>query len=259
VFLCESSVALCATKRRTDTEFHRGVQSSTEENHPSIMPDIASNIFSLKQSLPHSVSLVAVSKTKPAEDIMEAYNAGHRCFGENRVQEILHKKDHLPSDIEWHLIGHLQRNKVKYIVPFISMIQSVDSPRLLYAINSEASKISRVVDVLLQVYIAREETKFGFSREEIGEMMASPEFADLRYVRICGVMGMATFTSDLVRVQMEFRSLAELFKDLKKRYFYSDEHFREVSMGMSGDYEIAIKEGSTIIRIGSLIFGKSSK
>ena len=160
------------------------------------MSDIAANIISLKQSLPPSVRLVAVSKTRPVSDIMEAYNTGQRCFGENRVQEILNKKDHLPSDIEWHLIGHLQRNKVKFIVPFVSMIQSVDSLKLLSAINSEASKINRIVDILLQVHIAREETKFGFSREEIEEMMLSPEFRDLRYIRICGLMGMATFTSD---------------------------------------------------------------
>ena len=220
------------------------------------MSDIAANIISLKQSLPPSVRLVAVSKTRPVSDIMEAYNAGQRCFGENRVQEILNKKDHLPSDIEWHLIGHLQRNKVKLIVPFISMIQSVDSLKLLSAINSEALKINRIVDILLQVYIAREETKFGFSREEIEEMMLSPEFKDFKFIRICGLMGMATFTSDLAQVQMEFRSLAELFNELKKKYFYADEYFREISMGMSGDYEIAVQEGSTIIRVGSLIFGE---
>ena len=220
------------------------------------MPEIAANIISLKQLLSPSVRLVAVSKTRPVADIMEAYNAGQRCFGENRVQEILQKKDHLPRDIEWHLIGHLQRNKVKFIVPFISMIQSVDSLKLLSAINEEASKISRVVDILLQVHIAREETKFGFSREELEEMMSSAELAGLKHTRICGVMGMATFTSDFVQVQMEFRSLAELFSELKKKYFHADEHFREISMGMSGDYEIAIKEGSTIIRVGSLIFGE---
>jgi pyridoxal phosphate enzyme (YggS family) len=222
------------------------------------MSDITNNIISLKQSLPPSIKLIAVSKTKQVNDIMEAYNSGQRCFGENRVQEILNKKDHLPFDIEWHLIGHLQRNKVKYIVPFISMIQSVDSLKLLSAINSEALKVNRVVDVLLQVHIAKEETKFGFSREEIVEMMASPGFADLKFIRICGVMGMATFTSDLVQVQMEFRSLAGLFNELKKKYFSADEYFRDISMGMSGDYEIAIKEGSTIIRVGSLIFGERS-
>lgn len=220
------------------------------------MSDIAANIISLKASLPSSVRLVAVSKTKPVADILEAYNAGQECFGENRVQEILKKRDHLPPEIEWHLIGHLQRNKVKYIVPFIGMIQSVDSLKLLSAVNSEAGKINRLINVLLQVYIAEEETKFGFSSEEIEDMMQSPEFVDFRFIRICGLMGIATFTSDSVRVRKEFRYLSELFNDLKKRYFSSDEHFREISMGMSGDYEIAIEEGSTMIRVGSLIFGE---
>jgi len=220
------------------------------------MSDISANIISLKQSLPPSVRLVAVSKTRPVSDIMEAYNAGHRCFGENRVQELLNKKDHLPADVEWHLIGHLQRNKVKLIVPFVSMIQSVDSLKLLSAIEAEASKINRIVDILLQVYIAKEETKFGFSREEIEEMMLSQEVKEFKFIRICGLMGMATFTSDVGQVQMEFRSLAELFNELKKKYFYADKSFREISMGMSGDYEIAVQEGSTIIRVGSLIFGE---
>lgn len=223
------------------------------------MSEIAANIIALKQSLPSSVRLIAVSKTKPVADIMEAYNAGQRCFGENRVQEILNKNDHLPPDIEWHLIGHLQSNKVKYIVPFISMIHSVDSLKLLTVINSEALKINRTVDVLLQMHIASEETKFGFSTEEIEAMMASSEFAGLRSVRICGLMGMATFTSDIVQVQKEFRSLAGLFNYMKNKYFPSDEQFREISMGMSGDYEIAVKEGSTMIRVGSLIFGERSK
>jgi pyridoxal phosphate enzyme (YggS family) len=220
------------------------------------MSDIAANIISLKQVLPPSVRLVAVSKTRPVSDIMEAYRAGQRCFGENRVQEILNKKDNLPSDIEWHLIGHLQRNKVKLIVPFISMIQSVDSLKLLSAIDTEASKINRIADILLQVYIASEETKFGFSTEEIEDLMLSQELKDLKFIRICGLMGMATFTSDPAQVQREFRSLAEMFNELKKKYFYSDESFREISMGMSGDYEIAVQEGSTLIRVGSLIFGE---
>ena len=223
------------------------------------MSDISANIISLKKLLPPSVRLVAVSKTRPVSDIMEAYNTGHRCFGENRVQELLNKKDHLPADVEWHLIGHLQRNKVKLIVPFVSMIQSVDSMKLLSAIESEASKINRIVDILLQVYIAKEETKFGFSREEIEEMMLSQEVKEFKFIRICGLMGMATFTSDVGQVQMEFRSLAELFNELKKKYFYADKSFREISMGMSGDYEIAVQEGSTIIRVGSLIFGERGK
>ena len=220
--------------------------------------NIASNIRLLKQSLPSTVRLIAVSKTKTAEAIQEAYNEGQRCFGENRVGEILIKKDLLPADIEWHLIGHLQRNKVKMVIPFIGMIQSVDTFRLLSSINSEAQKIGRVVDILLQIHIAREETKFGFSREEIEEMIESSEFSDIRSVRICGVMGMATFTSDTGLVQSEFRSLAESFRYLKMKYFSEDENFREISMGMSGDYEIAIREGSTMIRVGSLIFGERS-
>jgi len=223
------------------------------------MSAIASNIISLKHSLPPSVRLVAVSKTKPVSAIMEAYEAGQRCFGENRVQEILNKKDLLPSDIEWHLIGHLQRNKVKQIIPFVSMIQSVDTARLLETINAEASKIGQIIDVLLQVHIAMEETKFGFSREEIEGLMTSSGIHDMKNIRICGLMGMATFTSDREQVSLEFRSLAGLFNDMKKRYFTLDDHFREISMGMSGDFEIAIKEGSTIVRIGSLIFGERAK
>jgi PLP dependent protein len=220
------------------------------------MSAIASNIISLKHSLPPSVRLVAVSKTKPVSAIMEAYEAGQRCFGENRVQEILNKKDLLPSDIEWHLIGHLQRNKVKQIIPFVSMIQSVDTSRLLETINAEASKIGRIVDVLLQVHIAMEETKFGFSREEIEVLMTSTGIHEMKNIRICGLMGMATFTSDKALIQSEFRTLANIFRDLKARYFSSSDHFCEISMGMSGDYDIAVMEGSTIIRVGSLIFGE---
>ena len=223
------------------------------------MSAIASNIESLRNSLPDNVKLVAVSKTKSAYEIMEAYNAGQRRFGENRVQELAGKKDLLPSDIEWHMIGHLQRNKVKYIVPFVSMIQSVDSARLLSVIDSEASKINRKIDVLLQVHIAREESKFGFSSEEIREMLVSADFAEMKNVRICGLMGMATFTNDETRVREEFHSLAELFRRLKFRYFADNYHFREISMGMSGDYRIAVEEGSSIIRIGSLIFGERSR
>lgn len=223
------------------------------------MSDIASNIISLKNSLPPSVKLVAVSKTRTIDEIMEGYNAGQRLFGENRVQELLIKKDLLPSDIEWHLIGHLQTNKVKHIVPFISMIESVDSLRLLETINAEAMKSGRMVDILLQVHIAREETKFGFSKEELGAMTERGNFKDLKNLRICGVMGMATFTTDKEQVMTEFRYLAELFSDLKSSYFHSNAGFREISMGMSDDYEIAVREGSTIIRVGSLIFGPRLK
>jgi pyridoxal phosphate enzyme (YggS family) len=220
------------------------------------MPDIAANINFLKQQIPSSVKLVAVSKTKPVSDIMEAYNAGHRIFGENRVQELLSKKDLLPSDIEWHLIGHLQSNKVKSVVSFISMIQSVDSFKLIQVIDSEALKVSRVIDCLLQIHIAKEETKFGFNMMELSEMFESKAFVRLQNVRICGLMGIATFTDDLDQVRKEFSFLAECYKTLKNRYFSGKPYFKEISMGMSGDYALAIKEGSSIVRIGSLIFGE---
>ncbi|MCX6255215.1 MAG: YggS family pyridoxal phosphate-dependent enzyme [Bacteroidia bacterium] len=223
------------------------------------MTDITGNISYLRTQIPSSVKLVAVSKTKPASDIMVAYSSGHRYFGENRVQELLDKKDLLPGDIEWHLIGHLQSNKVKYIVPFISLIQSVDSYKLLTTINSEALKIDRVVDCLLQIHIAKEETKFGFSMKELGEMVELQEFMNIKHVRICGVMGMATFTSDTGLVRTEFSYLADCFNILKNRYFAGSPHFKEISMGMSGDYKTALKEGSTIVRIGSLIFGERNK
>jgi PLP dependent protein len=220
------------------------------------MSSIAENINSLRQSLPEKVKLVAVSKTKSAFEIMEAYNTGQRIFGENRVQELLSKKGLLPSDIEWHLIGHLQRNKVKFIVPFISMIESIDSMRLLEVVNEEASKFCRKVNVLLQVHISKEETKFGFSPEELREMLVSPDFTAMQHIRVCGLMGMATYTEDEALIREEFKSLADLFKKLKIRYFADNYHFREVSMGMSGDFKIAIGEGSTMIRVGSLIFGE---
>lgn len=220
------------------------------------MSNIAGNINKLKSQIPASVNLVAVSKTKPVSDIMEAYNAGQRAFGENRVQEMVDKKDELPNDIEWHYIGHLQSKKTKLIIPFVYLIHSVDSFKLLSTINVEALKNSRIVDCLLQIHIAKEETKFGFNREEVIEMIVSEEFSDLKNVRIRGLMGMATFTDDNDLIRNEFRYLFELYKDLKNRYFGDISHFNEISMGMSGDYEIAIKEGSTIVRIGSNIFGE---
>ena len=223
------------------------------------MADIGSNILHFKQSLTPNVRLVAVSKTRSVADIMTAYDTGQRCFGENRVQELLSKKDLLPSDIEWHLIGHLQSNKVKFIVPFISLIQSVDSFKLLTSVNNEASGINRVVDCLLQIHIAKEETKFGFSISEIEKMIESPDFRNLNSVRICGLMGMATFTPDQTQVRNEFKFLADHFNYLKGRYFATDDSFREISMGMSGDYEIAVAEGSTMVRIGSLLFGERKK
>lgn len=220
------------------------------------MTDISANINSLKSKIPSSVKLVAVSKTKPVSDILSAYKSGQKCFGENKVQEILSKKDHLPHDIEWHLIGHLQSNKVKFVVPFIAMIQSVDSYRLLSIINSEALRVNRIIDCLFQIHIAEEDTKFGFSMNELCEVIELEEFKKLKNVRINGLMGMATFTTDKSQIQREFRFLADCFKTLKNRYFAGSPHFKEISMGMSGDYEIALKEGSTMLRIGSLIFGE---
>jgi pyridoxal phosphate enzyme (YggS family) len=220
------------------------------------MIDIASNIRILRQQIPSSVKIVAVSKTKPVSDIMLAYKAGQRCFAENRVQELLAKKDLLPVDIEWHFVGHLQSNKVKNIVPFISMIQSVDSSRLLSAINYEAKKSERLVNCLLQFHIAKEETKFGFNPEEVYQLLDSEDFKNFRNVNICGVMGMATFTDNLMLVRDEFKFLKNCFCNLKEKYFQKYELFKEISMGMSGDYLIAVEEGSSIVRVGSLIFGE---
>lgn len=220
------------------------------------MSDIANNIIALKKQIPPSVKLVAVSKTRSQEEILEAYGTGHRIFGENRVQELLSKKDKLPGDIEWHLIGHLQTNKVKVIVPFITMIHSVDSYRLLKTIDSEARKINKIVDCLLQFHIAEEETKFGFSMNEAVEMMESDSFRQIGSARVCGVMGMATFTDDMEVVRNEFRNLSGYFKELKEKYFKHTPAFRELSMGMSGDFKTAIEQGSTVVRIGSIIFGE---
>jgi pyridoxal phosphate enzyme (YggS family) len=219
------------------------------------MSVIAENIIRLKKELPVNVKLVAVSKTKDIDDIMEAYNAGHRAFGENRVQELMSKYEHVPADIQWHMIGHLQRNKVKYIAGFINMIESVDSEKLLRAINKEAVKEERIIDCLLQFHIAREETKFGFSREEAMEMISSGVLDELGNVNIRGVMGMATFTDDMDRVRSEFIYLRSIFDEMKKLFFSDNNNFNEISMGMSGDYKVALEEGSTMVRIGTSIFG----
>ncbi len=220
------------------------------------MADIISNIISLKSRLPENVKIVAVSKTRPVSDILLLYETGHRLFGENRVQELLNKKDLLPQDINWHLIGHLQSNKVKYIVNFIDTVESVDSLKLLKVINAEASKINRIVNCLLQIHIAREEAKFGFSQAEIMEMLNTEEFRQMNNVMICGVMGMATFTENRAVVRSEFRYLVSCFHELRGTFFADSKAFREISMGMSGDYDIAVEEGATIVRIGSLIFGE---
>lgn len=217
---------------------------------------IAENILTLKQQLPSHVKLIAVSKTKPAELIKEAYHSGHKVFGENRVQELIDKQPELPQDIEWHFIGHLQTNKVKYIVPHISMIQSVDSMKLLQEINKEALKNNRIINCLLEMYIAKEESKFGLDYEEAVAIIDSEEYKDLSNVRICGMMGMATFTDDMNIVRKEFRLLKNYFDKIRSSFFPNDAMFREISMGMSGDYQVAIEEGSTMIRIGTAIFGE---
>ena len=201
-------------------------------------------------------TLVAVSKTKPAEAIMDLYSSGQRDFGENKVQELREKQAVLPGDIRWHLIGHLQTNKVKYIVPWIHLVHSADSLELLKEINKQAEKNGRVIDCLLQIFIAAEETKFGLNREELFELLNSESVKQLNYIRICGLMGMATNTDNFNQVRNEFRGLKNLFDELKRIYFADAEYFKEISMGMSSDYKIAIEEGATIVRIGSLLFGE---
>jgi len=202
-----------------------------------------------------NVRLVAVSKTQPPERLLELYRAGQRIFGENRVQEMLEKRDALPDDAEWHLIGHLQTNKVKFIADFVQMIHSVDSLRLLAEIDKQAAKANRTIDCLLQFHIAQEETKFGLDETEAVALLQSPELQQMKHVRLCGVMGMASFSEDKTLVRSEFHHLQEIFQRIKKAFFPNDPRFCEISMGMSGDWEIAVEEGSTMVRIGSLLFG----
>nr|WP_294790868.1 YggS family pyridoxal phosphate-dependent enzyme [uncultured Mucilaginibacter sp.] len=217
---------------------------------------IADNINNLKsQTDNQKVTLVAVSKTKTVAEVMEAYEAGQRVFGENMVQELVEKQEQLPKDIEWHLIGHLQSNKVKYIAPFIAMIQSVDSLKLLQEINKQALKSNRVIDCLLQIYIADEETKFGLGFDEAIELLRDEEFSTLKNIRIRGVMGIATNTDKEKQLRDEFYELKVFFEGLKQSFFRKDNCFDTVSMGMSSDYEIAIEQGSNMIRVGSTIFG----
>ena len=209
--------------------------------------------------MPDEVKLVAVTKTVPIDIIKAVYHSGHKIFGENKVQELISKSSLLPDDVEWHMIGHLQRNKVKFIAPYISMVHSVDSLKLLSAINHEALKNNRVINCLLQIHIAGEESKFGLSFNEAEDLVSSYEFKLFRNVNICGLMGMATFTSDMDQVRKEFKSLVNFYSLVKDKYFHGSEVFQEISIGMSGDYLIAIEEGATIIRVGSLIFGERSK
>ena len=221
---------------------------------------IAANIEKIRQQLPSHVKLIAVSKTKPIEMLQEAYAAQQRAFGENKVQEVVNKYPLMPLDTEWHLIGHLQTNKVKYIAPFIHLIHAVDSIKLLEAINKEALKNNRVINVLLQVYIAKEETKFGLSNEEVFELLNHSTTHQLKNVNICGLMGMATYTENTQQIEQEFENLHQFFNTLKQEInkypILKLESFTELSMGMSSDYELAIKHGSTMIRVGSNIFGE---
>jgi pyridoxal phosphate enzyme (YggS family) len=219
------------------------------------MGTIAENIRSISDQLPPGVKLVAVSKTKPASLIEEAYAAGQRIFGENRVQEMEEKFALLPKDIEWHLIGHLQSNKVKYIAPFVSLIHAVDDEKLLEAIDKEGRKNNRVIDCLIQIHIAKEENKFGFSENEAESFLASGRWKQLENVRICGMMGMATFTDDTSQIQREFHNLSMFFHRIQHDSMNNHPEFNQLSIGMSGDFSIAINEGSTLVRVGSAIFG----
>jgi len=217
---------------------------------------IAENLSRLHREIPEEVKIVAVSKTMPVSAILEAYHAGQRAFGENKAQELAEKQKQLPPDLEWHMIGHLQTNKVKLIVPFIHLIHSVDSLKLLTVINAEAGSINRRVDCLLQMRIASEETKFGMTGEDLEQLMISAQYQTMRHIRITGLMGMATFTTNMKQVKHEFLRLTDFFSTCKSSWFKDDSAFREISMGMSGDYPMALEAGSTMVRVGSLIFGE---
>lgn len=220
---------------------------------------IKDNLNKLLDKLPENVTLVAVTKTRSESEIMEAFNSGHRIFGENRVQELVDKKENLPEEIQWHMVGHLQSNKVKYIAPFVKLIHGVDSLKLLKVINKEGRKNNRIIDCLLQIHIAEEETKFGLSEEEVVNIFSSPEIKKMGNISICGLMGMATFTDNREQIRKEFRQLAGLFGKLKDEFSEKLPCFGELSMGMSSDYDIAIEEGSTMIRVGTEIFGERNR
>ena len=222
------------------------------------MGQIADHIQSFLNEIPSDVKLVAVSKTKPNEDIMEAYHAGQLVFGENKVQDLVAKAEVLPKDIEWHFIGHLQTNKVKFIAPFVTLVHAVDSLKLLKEIDKQAKKNDRNIQALLQFHIAQEDTKFGLDMEEAIALLSHPDFALLENVKIIGVMGMATYTEDQDQIKTEFGRLKNYFTMLKSSYFNEDDSFKEISMGMSGDYKLAIAQGSTMLRVGSSIFGLRS-
>ena len=219
------------------------------------MSHIQEEIQTIKAGLPESVRLVAVSKFHPIEALQEAYEGGQRIFGESKVQEMTQKYEALPKDIEWHFIGHLQTNKIKYMAPYVALIHGVDSYKLLSEINKQSAKAGRIIPCLLQIHIAQEETKFGFSTDECRAMLEEGNWRQLKNVQITGVMGMATNTEDEAQIKREFSTLSAFFQEVKETYFKEVSSFKEISMGMSDDYPIAIEEGSTLIRIGSRIFG----
>jgi pyridoxal phosphate enzyme (YggS family) len=215
---------------------------------------IKNNLLKIKSSLPENVTLVAVSKTKPITDLMEAYHAGQRIFGENNIQEMTEKWEQMPKDIQWHMIGHIQTNKVKFMAPYVSLVHGIDSLKLLEEINKQALKNNRIIDCLLQIHIAEEETKFGLNEDELDNLLGSESFINLKNIKIVGLMGMATFTENQTQIKKEFEHLKSIFDKLQNLESNSL-HFNILSMGMSGDYELAIKCGSTMVRIGSSIFG----
>lgn len=229
--------------------------NSNCSNYNNVGKMVKENLVKIASTVPEPTRLIAVSKTKPVEMLQEAYDAGQRLFGENKALEMRDKHAVLPKDIQWHFIGHLQTNKVKYIAPFVTLIHSIDSLQLLEVVNKEALKNNRVIDCLLQFHIASEETKFGLDMSEADALLGSPEYKAMTNVRLCGVMGMATNTDDMAKVRSEFANLRKIFEDLRQRYFEGQEHFKEISMGMSHDYQIAIEEGATLVRVGSSIFG----
>ena len=217
---------------------------------------VADNLRQVLADLPQGVRLVAVSKFHPEEAILEAYGVGQRIFGESKVQEMSRKYEALPKDIQWHFIGHLQTNKVKYIAPYVALIHGIDSFRLLAEVEKQAAKAGRTIDVLLQIHIAREETKFGFTPDECRQMLAGGEWRPMTHMRLCGLMGMASNTDDMEQVKDEFARLAALFKEVKGEWFADAPWFKELSMGMSHDYPEAVRAGSTLVRVGSKIFGE---
>jgi len=231
------------------------VRKQRKLQNNSINMSIAQNLLKIKSSLPENVTLVAVSKTKPIPDLMEAYDAGQRIFGENKIQEMSEKWEVMPKDIQWHMIGHVQTNKVKFMAPFVSLIHGVDSLKLLEEINKQAQKKNRIIDCLLQIYIAEEETKFGLDEKELNEILTSKTFKEMKNIQIVGLMGMATFTDNLNQIKKEFTHLKSIFDTLSTKPKTQNLQPKTISMGMSGDYQLAIECGSTMVRIGSSIFG----